>query len=229
MAMGSRGGPRQTEMFVPTAKLPNTPRHVFYERLNTLLAEHEFDKTLEAQCRPYYKDTGRKSIPPGVYFRMLLIGYFEGLESQRGIAWRCADSLSLKQFLGFQLTEATPDHSSLTRIGHRLPLEIHEQVFASVLAIVEESLLVTGTIVGVDSTIIEANAAMKSIVRKDSGEDWKAYLKGLMIEAAEIDKDDDPSDDELRKFDRKRKGKKVSNTEWSSPVDPDARIVKMLC
>jgi len=227
MAMGSRGGPRQQEMFVPTAKLPSTPRHVFYERLNSLLAEHDFDAHLEALCKPFYDQAGRKSIPPGVYFRMLLVGYFEGLDSQRGIAWRCADSLSLKQFLGFQLTDSTPDHSSLTRIRNRLPLEIHEQVFAIVLAIVQESLLVTGTFVGVDSTFIEANAAMKSIVRRDSGDDWKTYLKTLMIEAGEIEKDDDPSDEELRKFDRKRKDKKVSNKEWSSPVDPDARIVKM--
>lgn len=227
MAMGSRGGPRQQEMFVPTAKLPRTPRHVFYERLNAVLAEHDFDTHLETMCKPFYEDLGRKGIPPGVYFRMLLVGYFEGLGAQRAIAWRCADSLSLKQFLGFQLTEATPDHSSLTRIRNRLPLEIHEQVFAIVLAIVQDRLLVTGTEVGVDSTMIEANAAMKSIVRKDSGDDWKAYLKELMIESGESDERDEPSDDELRKFDRKRKDKKVSNREWSSPVDPDARIVKM--
>lgn len=227
MAMGSRGGPRQQEMFVPTARLPQTPRHVFYERLNALLAEHHFDADLEALCKPFYDQAGRKSIPPGVYFRMLLVGYFEGLDSQRGIAWRCADSLSLKQFLGFQLTDSPPDHSSLTRIRNRLPLAIHEQVFAIVLAIMQESLLVTGTFVGVDSTFIEANAAMKSIVRRDSGDDWKTYLKGLMIEAGEIEKDDEPSDEELRKFDRKRQDKKVSNKEWSSPVDPDARIVKM--
>lgn len=227
MAMGSRGGPRQAELFVPTASLPETPRHVFYERLNALLAEHGFDRHLEDLCEPFYDKAGRKSIPPGVYFRMLLVGYFEGLDSQRGIAWRCADSLSLKQFLGYRLTDATPDHSSLTRIRNRLPLHVHEQVFAIVLAIVQKSLLVTGTLVGVDSTMVEANAAMKAIVRRDSGEDWKAYLKRLMIEAGEIEEDDEPGDDELRKFDRKRKSKKVSNQEWTSEVDPDARIVKM--
>lgn len=192
MAMGSRGGPRQAELFVPTASLPETPRHVFYERLNALLAEHGFDRHLEDLCEPFYDKAGRKSIPPGVYFRMLLVGYFEGLDSQRGIAWRCADSLSLKQFLGYRLTDATPDHSSLTRIRNRLPLHVHEQVFAIVLAIVQKSLLVTGTLVGVDSTMVEANAAMKAIVRRDSGEDWKAYLKRLMIEAGEIEEDDEP-------------------------------------
>ncbi len=227
MAMGLRGMPRQVELFVPTAKLPQTPRHVFYERLNALLVEHDFDADLEKLCVPFYEQSGRKSIPPGVYFRMLLIGYFEGLESQRAIAWRCADSLSLKQFLGFQLTDGTPDHSSLTRIRQRLSLEIHEQIFAIVLSLVEEYLLVTGTFVGVDSTTVEANAAMKTIVRKETGEDWKTYLKGLMIEAGEISENDKPSDEDLRKFDRKRKDKKVSNKEWSSPVDPDSRIIKM--
>jgi transposase len=231
MSLGRRDPHRQQELFVPTDELPKTPRHVFYERLNGLLGEQGFDEFLEQLCQPFYADSqGRPGIPPGVYFRMLLIGYFEGLDSQRGIAWRCADSLSLKKFLGYPLTEATPDHSSLSRIRDRLPMSVHEQVFQFVLKLAAEELPLTGINVGVDSTLIEANAAMKSIVRKDTGEDWKEYLRRLMIEAGEIEEDDDPSDEDLARFDKKRakKGeKKVSNEEWESPTDPDSRIVKM--
>ena len=231
MSLGRRKSQRQQELFVPTQELPKTPRHVFYERLNRLLAEHNFDAFLEELCSPYYTAvSGRPGVPPGVYFRMLLIGYFEGLDSQRGIAWRCADSFSLREFLGFKITESTPDHSSLTRIRKRLPLSVHNQVFTFVLKIASEELSLTGLDIGVDSTMIEANAAMKSIVRKETGEDWKEYLKRLMIETGEIEEDDKPTDEDLRRFDRKRSKdgeKKVSNTDWESPTDPDSRIVKM--
>lgn len=161
---------------------------------------------------------------------MLMIGYLEGIDSQRGIAWRCEDSLSLRRFLGIPLDQKTPDHSSLTRIRDRLPLQLHEQVFQHVLSIIEEQGLLKGRSVGVDSTLLEANAAMKTIVRKDSGEDWKAYLKRLMQEQGLIEDDDDPSDDELRKFDKGRQKhgtKKVSNQEWESSSDAESRIVKM--
>jgi hypothetical protein len=154
---------------------------------------------------------------------MLLIGYFEGLESQRGIAWRCADSNSLKSFLGFGLTETTPDHSSLTNIRKRLPLEVHEEVFAFVLGIAQLKKLLKGQSIGVDATLLEANAALKSIVRKDTGEDYKQYLRRLAKEAGL----EDPSDDELKKFDQKRKGKKLSNDDWQSTSDPDGRIMKL--
>lgn len=231
MSLGRRKTQRQQELFVPTDQLPKTPRHVFYERLNALLAEHDFDQTLEQLCEPHYAaGKGRPSIPPGVYFRMLLIGYFEGLDSQRGIAWRCADSLSLKTFLGFTLLEETPDHSSLSRIRDRLPLSVHEQVFTLVLQLANDHLLLTGFNVGVDSTFVEANAAMKCIVRKDTGEDWKEYLKRLMVEAGEITEEDYPTDEDLRRFDKRRakQGEKnVSNDEWASPTDPDSQIVKM--
>ncbi len=153
---------------------------------------------------------------------MLFIGYFEGLDSQRGIAWRCADSLALKRFLGYGLTDATPEHSSLTNTRKRLPQAVHEQVFAFVLSIANAKKLLKGKTAGVDATLLEANAAMKSIVRKDSGEDYKAYLRRLAQEAGI----DDPSDDDLKKFDRRRK-KKASNKDWQSPSDPDARIMKM--
>src|SRR5262245_9239743 len=153
---------------------------------------------------------------------MLLVGYFEGLDSQRGIAWRCSDSLSLRAFLGTPWNEATPDHSSLTKIRQRLPLDIHEQVFVLVLKLAQEKRLLRGKTVAVDATTLEANAAMRTIVRKDTGEDWKGFVKGLMAEEGI----DNPTDEEIRRFDKKRK-KKVSNKDWESPTDPDSRIAKM--
>ncbi len=223
MALGRRKREQQ-ELWVATTDLPMGPGHPFYERLNALLAEFGFDRFAEERCKTFYADRiGRPSIAPGVYFRMLMIGYFEGLDSQRGIAWRCADSRSLAAFLGYGLTKKTPDHSSLSNTRNRLPLAVHEEVFTFILKIAREKGLLKGKTVAVDATMIEANAAMKSIVRRDTGDDWKAYLRKL----AEEEGIEDPSDEDLRRFDRKRKGKKVSNAEWASPTDPDSRIMKM--
>src|SRR6478672_10218761 len=228
MALGRRKKERQEELWVASRDVARAPRHVFYGRLNQLLGEAGFDPFVESLCEPYYASgQGRPGIPPGVYFRMLFIGYFEGIDSQRGIAWRCGDSLSLREFLGIPLTEPTPDHSSLSRVRDRLPLAVHEQAFAFLLSIAETKKLLKGNAAAVDSTMLEADAAMKSIVRRDTGEDWKAYLKRLMREEGLIEEDDDPTNDELRRFDRHRKDKKVSNEEWTSPTDPDARITKM--
>jgi transposase len=229
MAMGKREAEQQQDLFITHDKLPRSPGHVFYRRLNQLLAEGGFDRWIEALCEPHYcQGEGRPSVPPGVYFRMLLVGYFEGINSQRGIAWRCSDSLSLRDFLGIPLGKESPDHSSLSYIRQRLPHEVHEAMFVWVLALLEKKKLLKGKTVGVDSTTLEADAAMKSIVRRDTGEDWKDYLTRLMQEEGLIDEDDDPpSDEELRKFDKSRKDKKVSNEEWMSPSDPDARITKM--
>ena len=227
MALRRRVEERQGELWVASQSLPCGPGHVFYQRLNTLLAEVGFDRFVEDLVEPYYAQNGRPGIAPGVYFRMLFVGYFEGIDSQRGIAWRCADSLSLRSFLGLGPTEPSPDHSSLTRIRDRYPIDVAEQVFAFVLRMACERKLISGTQVGVDATLLEANAAMKSIVRRDSDEDWKAYLRRLMVEEGQIDEDDEPTDEDLRRFDRSRKGKKVMNDEWKSPVDDDARIVKM--
>ncbi len=136
MSMRKRRESRQEEMFVQTSALPDSPGHPFYTQLNELLAVHGFDLFVEERCSSYYAETlGRPSIPPGVYFRMLMIGYFEGLGSERGIDWRVADSLALRQFLGYALTETTPDHSSLSRIRQRLPLEVHQEVFNWVLKV----------------------------------------------------------------------------------------------
>ena len=223
MGLGKRKQEQQ-EAWVATTDLPKSPGHPFYRKLNYLLAEAGFDTWLESLCRPYYAaGQGRDSIPPGTYFRMILIGYFEGLASQRGIAWRCCDSRSLAEFLGYGPTEETPDHSSLTRIHQRLPQEVHEAMFHFVLALAAEKKLLDGKTVAVDSTMLEANAAMKSIERKDTGEDWKAYLRRLAAEAGI----ENPTDEDLRRFDKKRTDKKVSNDDWQSPSDADSRIAKM--
>jgi transposase len=229
MSMGKREGEQQQDLFITHDKLPRSPGHVFYRKLNQLLAAGGFDRWVEALCEPHYcKGQGRSSVPPGVYFRMLLVGYFEGINSQRGIAWRCSDSLSLREFLGIALGAETPDHSSLTYIRQRLPLAVHQEMFVWVLALLKQNKLLKGKTVGVDSTTLEADAAMKSIVRKDTGEDWKEYLTRLMKAEGLLAEDaEPPSDEELRKFDKGRQDKKVSNEEWSSPTDPDARIAKM--
>jgi hypothetical protein len=223
MALGKRQ-PKQPALWIATPDLPAAPGHPFYQKLNALLEEAGFDRFVEERCRPYYADgVGRPGIPPGVYFRMLFVGYFEGLDSQRGIAWRCADSRSLQAFLGYLPQEATPDHSSLTKVRQRLPEAVHEAVFAFVLGIADAQGLLRGKTVAVDATTLEANAAMKAIRRKDSGDDWKEYLRKLAAEAGL----EDPTDEELRRFDRQRPDKKVSNQEWAAPTDPDSRIAKM--
>jgi transposase len=224
MAMGKRKDEQQ-EMWMATTSLPKSQGHVFYRKLNQLLAGADFDRTVEKLCRPYYHEhIGRPGIPPGIYFRMLLVGYFEGIGSQRGIAWRCGDSLSLREFLGVPLSEDAPDHSSLSRVRDRLPLEVHAEVFQMVLKVAAAKGLLKGKTVAVDSTTLEANAAMKSIVRRDTGEDWNDYLRRLLQETEGVE---NPTDADLRRFDQKRKDKRVSNEEWISPTDPDSRIAKM--
>src|SRR5271168_2961898 len=222
MAIGKRK-PKQDELFIPTAKLAIGPGHPFYAKLNEVLAEAGFEAFVEKLCAPYYKEGGRPGIPPGVYFRVLFIGYFEGLDSQRGIAWRCADSLGLRAFLGVRLTEDTPVHASMTIIRQRLPEAVFDQVFVFVLSLLEKKGILRGKAVAIDATTLEANAAMKSIVRKDTGEDWKEYLRGL----AKAEGIENPTEEDLRRLDRGRKDKKVSNQQWESPTDRDSRIAKM--
>jgi transposase len=229
MAMGKRK-PRQEELFIATADLTPSASHPFYQTLNRLLDEAGFDRWIEARCAPCYEQTekrGQPSLPPGVYFRMLLVGYFEDIDSQRGIAWRCSDSLSLRAFLGIPLGQGTPDHSTLTNTRKRLPQEVFEEVFQFVLGIAEAKKLIAGKTVGVDSTTLEANAAMKSIVRRDTGEDWKGYVIRLMREAGAIGPADEPSTEEVVRFDRNRKDKTVSNADWQSETDGDAKIARM--
>ena len=224
MSLGRRRGERQESLWVEAKKLGGGPRNVFYDRLNQVLAKIEFDRQLETAVAPYYQKTGRKGLPPGVYFRMIFIGYFEDISSQRGIAWRCEDSRSLARFLGYAPGETTPDHSTLSLTRERLPTEIHHLAFELVLQAAQEHGLLKGKTIGVDATDLEANASMKSIVRRDTGDDWREYLRKLYeAETGESD----PDDEELRRFDKRRKDKKVSNEEWVSETDPDARIGKM--
>jgi transposase len=218
-----RREPEQSGMWVATHELPRSPGHIFYEKLNEVLEKGGFDHFVEELCEPYYANgEGRPSIQPGVYFRMLFVGYFEGLSSQRGIAWRCADSLSLRSFLGVALTGQPPEHSSLTRIRKRLPEDVFEQVFTFVLKVAVEHGLLKGKTIAVDATTLEANAAMKSLVRRDTREDWKTYVRGL----AAAEGMENPSDEDLRRFDKKRK-KKTSNKDWQSATDADSRVTKM--
>ena len=223
MALGRRG-PVQASMFVAAKDLPRSPGHAFYVKLNGLLAEADFDRRIEALCEPHYAAAvGRPGIPPGVYFRMLFVGFFEGLDSQRAIAWRCADSLSVRDFLGLPLGKAAPDHSSLTYIRRRLPLEVYEQGFQLVLEIARARGILKGKTLAVDSTMLEANAAMRSMVHRVSQKTWRQYLETLAKEAGL----EEPTLEDLRRLDRKRKGKKVTNAEWQSATDPDSRIARM--
>jgi transposase len=229
MAMGKRRQ-RQESLFILADGLPKSAGHPFYQKLNALLAEADFDPWIEKRCQRFYateEKRGQPSIPPGVYFRMLLVGYFEGLDSQRGIAWRCADSLSLRQFLGIPLEEATPDPKTLSNTRRRLPKEVFDEVFQFVLSIAAQKQLLSGKTVGVDSTLLEADAAMKSIVRRDTGEDWQQYVTRLMREQGAIEPEHEPTDEEIRRFDQKRKNKKVSNDDWVSSTDPESRITQM--
>jgi len=211
-------------MWTLTKDLPRSPGHPFYHALNNDLCRAGFDEFAEGLCEPYYAEcAGRPSIPPGIYFRMLMVGYFEGIDSQRGIAWRCEDSLSIRGFLGLAPTDASPDHSSLTVIRRRLPVEVYDRVFQFVLSMAAKKKLLSAKTLGIDSTTLEANAAMKSIVRKDTGEGWAQYVKGLMEEEGI----EEPTEEEMRNFDRKRPDKKVSNDQWHSPTDPDSRITRM--
>ena len=223
MAMGKRATERQSGLWVAVTEMPRAPGHPFYRKLNELLGQRGFDGFVEGLCQRFYHDwLGRPSIPPGVYFRMLLIGYFEGIDSEHGIAWRCTDSLTLRDFLGCGLKDSTPDHSSLSKIRQRLDVETHEEVFTWVLKGLAETGLLKGQTIGVDATTLEANAAMRSIVRKDTGEGYLEFLTGL-AKASGIET---PTREELAKLDRKRKNK-ASNKDWENPHDPDAKITKM--
>ena len=199
------------------------PRHYFYDRCNEILAEAEFDETVEMLCQPYYEDDGRLSVPPGRYFRMLFVGQFEGLESEREIEWRCADSLSLHRFLRLVEGERVPDHSTLSVTRSRLPLEVHHAVFGFILEIANQHDLVPGRRIGVDASTQQANASLRRLVRRDTGEDYQEMLQRL-ARASGIET---PTTAELIRFDRARKNKTLSNADWRSETDPAARIAKM--
>ena len=222
MGMGRRKRGRQESLWVATQELPRTKGHVFYDRVNRILDEEGFDRFAEGACEKFYAVRGRPSVAPGVYFRMLLIGYFEGLSSERGIAWRCGDSLSLRNFLGMGLEGDVPDHSTVSRTRRLIDVETHAAVFHWMLQRLAENHLIDGKTLGLDATTLEANAAMRSIVRRDSGECYEEFLKGL-AQASGIET---PRREDLAKLDRKRP-KKASNKDWVHPRDRDAEITRM--
>jgi transposase len=222
MAMGKRKS-EQTPMWVPTTELPVSPGHPFYAKLNALLDEASFDRFAETECRQFYAPVmGRPSLPPGRYFRLLLVGYFEGLDSERGIAWRAADSLAVRQFVGLGLDTAAPDHSTISRTRRLIALEAHRAVFTWVQERLAAAGLLKGRTVAIDATTLEANAAMRSIVRRDTGETYQEFLTRLATASGITT----PTREALARLDRRRK-KRTSNTDWHSPSDPDAKITKM--
>src|SRR5689334_15951165 len=223
MALG-RQGERQTDLMVGWAELPRSPGHAFYGRLQAVLVEAGFDRFAEGECAPYYASRrGRPSLPPGRYFRMHLVGYFEGIDSERGLERRCSDSLSLREFLRLGTTEPVPDHSWLSKTRARLPVEVHEAVFAWVLRRLAEHGLIKGERIGVDASTMEANAALRAIVRRADGEGYREMLERLAKESGIAT----PTAEDLIRLDRERKGKRLSNAEWASPTDPEARIAKL--
>jgi transposase len=226
MSMGSREGGEQSPLWVTASELARGEGHLFYRRLNELLGRHGFDPFVERlveEKKIFAETLGRPSIPPGTYMRMMFVGFFEGLSSERAIAWKCADSLSLRDFLGYGLTQATPDHSTMSGLRRKFPEEVHREIFDWVLKVAQEEGLLKGRKVAIDATTLEANAAMRTIVRRADGASYQKYLKKL----ARAEGIKDPTPEDLGKMDRKRKGKKVSNKEWKSSSDPDARITKM--
>jgi transposase len=213
----------QEPLWVTTSDLPRSPGHPFYARLNRVLESEGFDRFVESRCREFYAPVlGRPSLAPGRYFRLLLVGYFEGLDSERGMAWRAADSLAVRSFLGLGLGEQAPDHSTISRTRRLIDVETHSEVFTWILERLARGGLLKGKTIAIDATTLEANAAMRSIVRRDTGETYQEYLTRL----AKASGVRTPSRQALARLDRRRK-KKGSNEEWTSPADPDAKITKM--
>jgi transposase len=222
MAMGTREN-EQSSLWILTSDLPKSPGHPFFTRLNALLDAHDFDRFVEERCRRFYAPVmGRPSLEPGRYFRLLLVGYFEGIDAERGIAWRATDSLAIRSFLRLPVDEPPPDHSTISRTRRLIDLETHRAVFTWVQQRLVEAGLLKGRTVAIDATTLEANAAMRSIVRRDTGESYQAFLTGL-AKASGIDT---PTREDLARLDRTRK-KKTSNKEWTNPNDPDAKVAKM--
>ncbi len=222
MAMGKRKKVQES-LWVTTSDLPRSPGHPFYARLNRALEAAGFDGFVESRCREFYAPVlGRPSLTPGRYFRLLLVGYFEGLDSERGMAWRAADSLAVRSFLGLGLDEPAPDHSTISRTRRLIDVETHREVFTWIQERLAHAGLLKGKTLAIDATTLEANAAMRSIVRRDTGETYQEFLKRL-AKASGIHT---PSRQALARLDRQRK-KKSSNKEWESPTDPDAKITKM--
>jgi transposase len=213
---------RQQSMWIATQDLPRSASHPFYTQLNRILDQNGFDDYVEKLCSAFYAPTmGCPGLAPGRYSRLLL-GFFEEIESERGIAWRAADSLTVRAFLGLELDEAPPDHSTISRTRWLIDIETHRDVFTWILERLSKAGLVHGKTVGIDATTLEANAALRSIVWRDTGESYEAFLIGL----AKASGLDTPTREDLARLDRKRPNE-GSNEDWTRPHDPDARIAKM--
>jgi transposase len=222
MAMGTQRE-HQEELWIPSCTLARPASHPFYARLNELLTQHDFDRFVEGKCTRFYAATmGRPGLAPGIYFRLLLVGYFEGIDSERGICWRTGDSLSIREFVGIPLSEGAPDHTTISRTRRLIDVETHRQVFDWILELLADAGLVKGKRIGIDATTLEANAALRSIVRRDSGQSYQEFLQELAQQSGIAT----PTREDLARVDRKRK-KKGSNEEWVNPHEPDARITKM--
>jgi transposase len=210
-------------MWVVTAELPKSPGHPFYTRLNALLDAVDFDQFVEGQCARFYAPVmGRPSLAPGRYFRLLLVGYFEGIGSERGIAWRATDSLAVRSFLRLPVDEPSPDHTTISRTRRAIDLETHRGVFTWVQQRLVEAGLLKGKTIAIDATTLEANAAMRSIVRRDTEQSYQEFLTGL-AQASGIAT---PTREDLARLDRKRQ-KTTSNQDWKHPWDADAKVTKM--
>ena len=214
---------RQRDLWIAASELPTSGGHPFYRRLSELLDKHGFDAFVEGECERFYAaKMGRPSLTPGIYFRTLLIGYFEGIDSERGLAWRIGDSLSLRNFLAIELDEQAPDHSTISRTRRLIDIETHRAVFSWALRLLAREGLLAGGTIGVDATTLEANAALRSIVRRDTDEVYEEYLRRLARESGI----ETPTREQLAKIDNKRKNK-ASNKDWKHPCDPDAKVTKM--
>lgn len=224
MALGTRKQrERQESLWVAVEEIKGSAAHPFYARLTELLDQAKFDDFAEEACKGFYASKmGRPGLVPGIYFRCQMVGYFEGLGSERGIAWRAADSMSIRKFLSIGLDEAVPDHSTISRTRRLIDKETHMKVFGWAMEVIAKRGMVKANTVGVDATTLEANAAMKSIVRKDSGQSYEEFLKELAKQSGI----ETPTREQLAKLDRKRT-KRMSNQDWNNPNDPDAKITKM--
>jgi transposase len=213
----------QNDFWIPAGELPAAIPDTFYRRVNATLEKIGLAKEVWAICEPAYADAsrgGRPGIDPVVYLKMLTVGFFEDLPSERAIANRCADSLSIRGYLGYSLTEATPDHSSLSVIRERLSVEQLEAIHRVLLKALREHGLLRGRKLGIDSSVIEANASLRALEHRNTEESYWDYVKRLAAEAGI-----DPSDMKaVRRFDRQREGRKTSNKEWQNPHDPEAKV-----
>jgi transposase len=211
----------QPELFIPSVRLVQPATSPFYSKLEQTLASFGFSDQVRQLCAAAYSDSGRgrPGVDPVVYFKMLMIGFFENIGSERGIAERCSDSIAIRFFLGYDLTQTTPDHSTLSVIRDRLGEDTYQAVFLLILSALQEHGLLKGKNVGIDTSVIEANAALKSLVHRDTAEAYWEYVRRLASEHGV-----DPKDSEaVRQFDRKRP-KKMSNDDWENPHDPEAKI-----